>query len=387
MKNINDRGRILSNRTFKGFAATFIVAIFAVLLLKYIDGLMYDDPLRSPPALQIRSQAKQLGAQLSDLVVPIDDVGFTLPPGLDQTVQTYDFTFHRITDDRGFPNTGPWPETADIVFLGDSLLIGEGVGVAHGFVSLIDQTLKEKSLVNLGNPGAGPERQYRLFRRFGVDLQPKLVVACLYLAADLTGDTHFRAWLDDPIGLTYNDFRLSYARRHEPRSRKSVLSRIQSRPLYYWAQSVVEPRLSGNRKILHRLAMQDGATLLFDRDKVAFAKRQFSDVDEEIILFSQSLSHLQAIAAEQDISLVFVLIPSKEEIFAEDITARADSAAGVVKAALQSQNVPYLDLYPILRERGQTRTPYYSRDIHLNEYGNSLVAEVVSQWVESLPSR
>ncbi|NQV85909.1 MAG: hypothetical protein HQ492_02410 [Woeseiaceae bacterium] len=387
MTNISDRRPFSSSPTVKRFVAVLVVAIAAILLLKFADGLMYDDPLLSPPTLQIRNQNKQLGAQINSIVVPNDDVGFTLPPELDQTVQTYDFTFHRITDERGFPNAGTWPDSADIVFLGDSLLMGEGVGVEHGFVSLIDQTLKEKSIVNLGNPGAGPERQSRLFRQFGADLQPKLVVACLYLASDLMGDIHFDAWLNDPIGKTYNDFRLGYARRYESRSRKSFISRMQSRPLYYWAQSVVEPRLPDGRKILHELAMRDGAILFFDRDQVEFAKRHFSETDKEIVLFSESLRHLQAIAAQQDISLVFVLIPSKEEVFAVDIMGRADTAVELVKLALEGQNVPYLDLYPILREHGQARTPYYSRDIHLNEYGNSLVAEVISRWVESIPGR
>jgi len=389
MVDMSRARRFRANRVLILLAVAIFTILLVYLLLKYFSRmmLMYDDPVRSPPALQIRSQTIQLSAPIKNIVVPDDEVGFILPPGLDQTVPTYDFTFRRVADSRGFPNASDWPKTADIVFLGDSLIMGEGVGVENGFVSLTDQALKEVSVVNLGNPGAGLERQYRIFRRFGADLVPSLIVSCLYLASDLKNDMHFSAWLTDPVGMTYNDFRLSYARRHARQSRNSLLSRIQGRPIYYWAQSVVEPRLGGDRKILHSLAMQDGSTLLFNRDAVKFAKRGFFADEPEFIRFSKSLTRLQSLADRRNAALVFILIPSKEEIFAEDVTVKPNSAAGIIKEELIRRQITFLDLYPILKEFAEKRTPYFPRDIHLNEDGNKMVAEVVSKWIESMRSR
>ncbi len=51
-----------------------------------------------------------------------------------ELVKTLDYTYLRETDEHGFPNVGEWPSRADVVILGDSLVMGEGTGVEAGFV-------------------------------------------------------------------------------------------------------------------------------------------------------------------------------------------------------------------------------------------------------------
>ena len=157
--------------------ATALLATMAVTLLgaKYFAAWMTADPNRSPPVVQIRIQAKLLLAQRKDNVIPDANVGFVLPPNLDQQVQTLDFEFRRVTDENGFVNPGEWPDRTDTVFLGDSLIMAEGVGLENGFVALIDEALADRAVLNLGTPGAGLERQYRIFEKFAADLRPRLV--------------------------------------------------------------------------------------------------------------------------------------------------------------------------------------------------------------------
>lgn len=109
----------------------------------------------------------------------------------------------------------------------------------------IDAMLTGETALNLGNPGAGAERQYRIYSRFGAPLRPRLVVVSLYLASDLENDKHFHAWLVDPQGMDYDRFRLSYRRRIEQPSQSHFSKRLEEHPLYGWAQSLVEPRLWG----------------------------------------------------------------------------------------------------------------------------------------------
>jgi lysophospholipase L1-like esterase len=363
--------------------AFIVLGIFALPLLLYIDRAIYDDPNWSPPEMQIRNQGKQLGEPLRDAFVPDDEFGFRLQPNLDLAVATYDFTFHQTTDDHGFPNVADWPDAADVVFLGDTLVMGTGVGVEHGFVSLVNDALGGRSVMNLSQPGAGLERQFRILRRYGNELSPGLIIACLYPASDLSGDTQFYAWLEEPLGMDYNSFRLSFARRQNGSPRKSLASRLSQRPLYLWMQSLVEPRLWGDRRIRHRLTLPDGSALLFNRDTVKFAKRRFSQDDAEVQRFFESLTRMQAFAAHLDATLAMVLIPSKEEIYSEDVTSRAQSAESIISQEIKRRGIPLLDLYPILRDSGKDRALFFQRDIHLNEDGNRLVARQLAQWIGS----
>ncbi|MBK7518549.1 MAG: hypothetical protein IPI75_00020 [Gammaproteobacteria bacterium] len=359
------------------------LALLAVLpVLRFsaqkLSKAIESDPQISPPSLQIQRQA----VQVVDDVLPDAELGYVLPPNLDQTIESIDFTSKRTTDSRGFPNPGPWPAQADMVFLGDSLLVGAGVGVSNGFVALLDAALEDRTILNLGNPGAGPERQLRIFQRYGVEVAPQLVVACLYLASDIEGDQQFRAWLADAQGMEYNRFRLSFARRQQARSGPDLMRHFEYNPLFLWLQSVVEPRLWGDSRFAHRLKMPDGNELFFGRDKVRFARQAYSG-DEKIFLeFLAPLERLRELAATYGTTLAVVLIPSKEELFAVDPGSQSSGAAAIVRSQLRKLDIPVLDLYPILVERAAETTPYFTSDIHLNSYGNQVVADALLQWQE-----
>lgn len=357
-----------------------VAMVSGLLAARYFAHWMIADPHRSPPLVQIRAQGKLLLAQRTDNVIPDADVGFVLPPNLDQQVQTLDFEFRRVTDEHGFVNPVDWPDQIDIVFLGDSLIMAEGVGLQNGFASLVDEALVEETVLNLGSPGAGLDRQFRIFDKFAADLQPRLVVACFYISSDLTNDTHFLSWLEDSLGMTYNKFRLSYSRRAAHGSRGTLQWRLRNHILSDWALSVIEPGLWGEREILHRRSMTDGSELFFSRDTVKFSKRTFDGSEAEFKNLYESLDRLQESIRNVDADLVFMLLPSKEEIFAADDIARQDSAAGVLKKELDRRGIPYLDLYPLLQEAGREHTPFFTRDAHMNVYGNKVVGEAFTRW-------
>jgi len=364
--------------------AILLVGLAALLLAaKYVGQQIKDDPDRAPPLVQIRNQAKKLIAQRRDAIVTDSYVGYTLLPNVEQLVQTDDFEFERITDARGFPNSGNWPDSADIVFLGDSLVMAEGVGLDRGLVGLVDQSLADQTVINLGNPGAGLERQFRIYEKYGKDLNPRLVVAVFFVSSDLLNDTHFFDWLDAPQGMTYNEFRLSYSRRNNPRSDKNFLRRLQGHVLYHWAVSVVEPRLWGDFAVEHRATMPDGTELLFNRATVMFASTTFDGNEREFENFRASLTRLVTSVDASETDLLVVLLPSKEELFARGIAQRGESAVAVVTSELVSRGINYLDLYPVLRDSASSGTPYFRRDPHLNDIGNGVVAEAIAQWLEA----
>ena len=44
-------------------------------------------------------------------------------------------------------------------------------------------------------------------------------------------------------------------------------------------------------------------------------------------------------------------------------------------------NLATLDLYPLFRQLGATQALFYRLDMHLNEYGNRIVADAVAKWI------
>jgi len=351
-----------------------------LLAARYFAHWLVADPHRSPPLVQIRAQTKLLLAQRTDNVIPDADVGFVLPPNLDQRVQTLDFEFQRVTDEYGFVNPVGWPDQVDMVFLGDSLIMAEGVGLQNGFASLIDEALVGKTVLNLGSPGAGLERQYRIFDKFAADLQPRLVIACIYISSDLTNDKHFLEWLEEPLDMSFNQFRLSYSRRNSLSERGTLRWRIRNHVLVDWVLSTIEPEMWGEREIEHRQSMPDGSELLFSRDTVKFSKETFDGSEAEFNHLYESLGRLQESVHKVDTNLVFLLLPSKEEIFAVDDIARHNSASGVLKEELSRRGIAYLDLYPALQEAGRQHTPFFTRDAHMNMHGNEVVADAFIRW-------
>ena len=128
--------------------------------------------------------------------------------------------------------------------------------------------------------------------------------------------------------------------------------------------------------------MPDGNELFFGRDKVRFARQTYSGDAKIFVEFLAPLERLQKLAATYGATLAVVLIPSKEELFAVDPGRQSSGAAAIVKSQLRKLDIPVLDLYPILVERAATKTPYFTSDIHLNAYGNEVVADALLQWQE-----
>lgn len=372
-----------TNRRLGRIVKFGVLGIIALILglagLRTVEQIVRNDPSLLPPAWQVRSQF------VNYETVPDADIGSVVRPNQHDWVESPDFSFLRTTDSRGFFNRDPWPATANIVLLGDSLLAGIGVGVEKSFARQVDNLLPDESVINLGMPGAGAERQYRVYRRFGVDLQPQLVVACLYLASDLSNDDRFHEWLDDPQGLDYDPYRFSYKFRHETRPQFHPMRLLENLRLYSWLQSMVEPWLWGDYWIVHRFRVPDGTELFLDRAKVQFAKGVgVTDDDSQLDPLLTSLGELRTLVEANGGSFAVMLIPSKEEIYAVPAEASRENAVAQVRRWLDEAGIPFLDLYPIFRERGRERSLYFPRDIHLNAYGNQVVAETFVAWERDL---
>jgi lysophospholipase L1-like esterase len=335
--------------------------------------------------------------------VPDDELGFLGKPLRHAAIETIDYSYTSESDEYGFANKGPWPERADVVFLGDSLLTGAGVGIAGQFTTLVAEQLPGYAVINLGLPGAAPEHQLRIFRRFGARLRPKLVVACLYVASDVDNAKHFDAWQKAGRQWSYDEFRA----RHYPETLASILGNERraaatseeddtagagqgprvlmrrainatavGRELLY----LLEPWRKG---LLHEAAWPDGSRIfLYTRFQRRLTGGIGNDYPAAAEVFFAPLIELSATVEAAGGAFVVALIPSKEELFAAPGNDQTLRIVMEVRQRLDALGMPVLDLYPAVAGAARTTAPFFAHDIHLNEAGNAAAANAIVEWID-----
>ena len=310
-------------------------------------------------------------------VVPDDDVGFLLPSSLRQVLEARDYTDVYETDGKGFSNVEPWPEHPAMVFLGDSMVFGYGVGVWASFPRLVAEMM-DTTEVNLALAAAGPERQFAVYRKFGMDLHPRHVIACVYLSSDFENDRRFASWIREGRPTDYNEFRL----RSAPPKRTSVISSLQQLAEKSWlfmlGRDLIMRWTPGYLPDRHRFA--DGSQILLDRNTIAFAMDDAAPDDARIEELLVSLDKIKKLVVQGVNTLSVVLVPSRAELFGVPAGVTAGNLVLRTRQRLQEAGFSVLDLYPALRRAGQTRSPYFRTDGHFNEYGHRVVAETFVSW-------
>jgi hypothetical protein len=334
---------------------------------------------RFPGVMPVQWQIMSFFVNYPFTVAADDELGFSMPPNQHEVIRTHDYTFLAETDSNGYPNRDPWPTNPALVFLGDSLIIGVGVGLDGSFRGLLARMRPDQSVLNLGLAGAGPERQSRIYRRFSARWRPSLVVACLFLASDFENDFQFRSWLRDGRGQDYNAFRLMLARTARD---KGLLQRVldNSWLLDSLPQVVFHP-FQHEGRVENRYRFPDGTEILFERHALEFAATPAAPDDPRLQPFLQSIIKLRDLAESGDAKFLVMLIPSKEELFGVPPSAAQENLAARTKQRLATMQLAVLDLYPALEQRGARQAPFYSQDIHLNALGNRIVAEELAGWL------
>lgn len=103
--------------------------------------------------------------------------------------------------------------------------------------------------------------------------------------------------------------------------------------------------------------------------------------EEHHKLHEASILGFENLAREHGSALLFVLIPSSQEVAGTATTSSNLTA----KTFLEQRGIRHIDLHPLLRESYvQTgRSLYWPRDAHFNTEGNHLVAELVADYIRA----
>jgi SGNH hydrolase-like domain, acetyltransferase AlgX len=333
-------------------------------------------------ASEIMQQIKAQSA-LSRLVhAPDPELGALLAPSLRETVETLDFTYTLQTDHAGFPNPEPWPSRADVAVLGDSLLIGPGVGMERQFTTLLQQGLDGRTVLNLGLPGGGTEHEYLAYRRYVEPLRPGLVIAIVCVTWDIDNTLHFERWRTEGADSDFTQYRMTFGDTHQSRWQlvKNQLARSHLVRAGYGSMK----SLRNGTPFLEQVTFANGDTVfLSTREQRRLAEGlERPGVSSLREIFFRPLEALRTEVEAYGGRFVVALLPSKEELYGAEVFPAVLRPVQEVRAELEARQLPVLDLYPAFRELGQERPPFYRADIHLNELGNQIVADAIGRWIQ-----
>ena len=300
-----------------------------------------------------------------------------------------DFQTQHHTDAHGFRNRWPWPERADIVVVGDSLVFGYGVADDEAWPSRLAAAMPETRIINLGLIGGGPQQYLRVLETFGLPLQPRLVLVGLFPQNDFWDAGLFERWLhaDEP-GWNYmewRDFGQPTVSEHSARGTKRLKAMMRegylaARHSYVFnlAEGAAKSALRRQWRGRVTLELADGGRLqLFPGDfKLKTAGGQPGRPELAVVI--DAVKRLRDTAATHGAQTVVILQPSKEETYLLFTSYSAADPTAALKAALDRLDIPWIELGPVFRaEAGGGARLFFEVDGHPNSTGHALIAKEV----------
>jgi lysophospholipase L1-like esterase len=307
-------------------------------------------------------------------------------------IRTRDFEIPYQTDGNGFRNADPWPATADIVAVGDSLTFGYGVERDESWPALLGQELPDAKILNLGLIGAGPQQYLRIYETFGVPLHPKVLLIGFLARNDFWDAEMFDTWLKSGVGgnyMVWRDFGRSETRSNmdDPLTELRRILRNESYlySLLRYARKAYRSWRSGEPKALQ---LADGSRLQLSPSDLASKTVNAQPGNFVFELVLGALERMQAIAKHHGTCMVVVFQPSKEEVYLPLLDGTSPDAGAPLREALDARGIRYLDLLAAFRARAEVGAPlFFETDGHPNRQGYQLIAEEIGAYLKPNAAR
>lgn len=354
-----------------------LIVLSLVLAVLAVEGLLRVFPSLLPMPLQL---AFDDDPETRGVAHP--RVGNLQEPNGVHVVHTTEFEIPYPTDAHGFNNPEPWPATADIVAVGDSLTFGYGVAPDEAWPEQVARELSPARVVNLGLIGAGPQQYLGLYQTFGVDLEPKVLLIGFFLANDFWDAELFERWQESGVGgnyMVWRDFgRRSGSGADDPIGALGDLLQNHSH-LYNLARYARKAAANWWQGEPTSLSLADGGAVALQPSDLA-EKTTYIEPDNPIFeLTVDDLERMHALATSHGTHMLVVLQPSKEETYLPLLNGHDADPGAPLRAALDASGIPYLDLLPAYRERAAAGAQlFFEVDGHPNLEGYRLTAREVA---------
>jgi GDSL-like Lipase/Acylhydrolase family len=365
-----------------------LVLLGLALALGAAEGLLRAFPALLPLEVQIALENRPETRGIQHAYI-----GNLHPPNDIVNVRTRQFHIAYPTDTHGFNNRDPWPPTADIVAIGDSLTFGYGVPPDEAWPALIGRALPDTAIINLGLIGAGPQQYLRVYETFGIPLQPKILLLGFFVTNDFWDAEMFDSWLKSKVGGNYMVWR-DFGRKTGDRS-SSLHQALRASHLYKWATFIREVYRTWRAGEPKTLQLAGGGQVQLSPSHIA---RMTANIEPDHPVFELvigALERMHAIATSHGTQMIVVLQPGKEETYLPllngtngDLDGATTDPGAPLRAALEERGIEYLDLLPVFREHAKVGAKlFYEIDGHPNLEGYRLIAEQVLAYFEAQAER
>lgn len=354
-------------------AALGLLAVTVVVALGLGEGVLRLWPQLMPEEFALRQHWRAVNEREVSQGDPY--LGFRFPPHYQGRFERDggEFAFTYTTDGHGFRNPWPWPERADIVVVGDSMAFGYGVEDDRTWTALLADRLPGTGIINLGLVGAAPQQYLRAFERYGQDLQPKIVLFCLFPGNDLGDAGRFDQWLQAGAKGNYRLWRQDGAAGAGARGPHRLLEQSYLVAFLRSVPARISARLSGQT-----IELADGGRLqlapaVYDRNAT------LAQPDHPYFrLVIDAIERTRALAAESDSAFLVLLVPTKEEVYLPLLDQPPPPGTAPFADYFSANALPYLDLTPHFQAAAATGVQlFFEIDGHPNAAGYRLIADAV----------
>ncbi len=316
---------------------------------------------------------------------------WTLRPNIDNALQygspTVSFTMSTVElwDDAGIGfRTDPVDFFVDAVVVGDSF----GMCFTERSDCWVEQFAQQSGLgvVNLSQPVTGTTSHLRILRDFGVPLletNPEPLVIWQFFGNDFNDDYGLAVFRDE-----IEPIETEKSQDTEVRQWSALVAVAQT---LFTGQFVGVPDSEALFLKPYRATYGENNILQFGGEY----ERNALDMSREInqIGYDYSVTafeEAQAIVEDMNGTLLVVIIPTREEVYGditapimgEDELAKLTSARTAMLDLCEELSITCFDAYSALVEvANEGEALYFSDDMHLNPYGNQVLAEALADWL------
>jgi lysophospholipase L1-like esterase len=226
-----------------------------------------------------------------------------------------------------------------------------------------------RDVANLSVLGYSPQQEQRMLVRYGLPLKPKLVL-WIFFANDLKD-----AWRFQQFG--------SGAMKESPFWQNPIKSWLAQHSAVYITFSF----FWYNRSFFYRLSQAEKGVSPGIAWWLANIDPAVPEVAQGLELTGATILEARRQAQAEGSQFVVVVLPFREQVYeAPALQSQFDGPIGRLTELLQAQEVTVIDLTGEMRARaGQESQPlYFASDIHLNERGNEIVAELLAQKLQNI---
>lgn len=296
----------------------------------------------------------------------------------------------RQMDDTGFYNraAASGRTGADVMMIGDSFTAGSLVAVEDTFAAQIEERTG-LMLYNLGVGGIGPYEELVLLGKFGLALEPRIVVMNIYEGNDLRDIVRYHDFVATGIDQKSRQrlggvFAVSYALAYLKSGIELMVKRFKKREKINFRYSV---EVGGVRTPLNVTNSDIG--------EVKYARRT-ANGDIGFDLFAEPLEAFAALAAEHGFIAVVTLLPSAHTGYIDSVRFEDEAVGREVAAFSRAQRswlagnaerigYRFIDVVPAFREQVKSSpVAFYPANVHFTRDGHAIVARALGPALQSL---